>query len=179
MQYAIELYYDEELEKKLYALAQRVADEGISTFFLEWKSRPHLTLACFSDVDEQLAAERLKAYAACHKATPAHIGSVGMFPDSKVVFVEPIMHKGMYQLQRELHECMAGFDTQGWEWYLPDRWVPHCAMAMCRNDGQEAFLRASSLILNEFEKLNGMFTRVGLVKVSFPVQELCTFELAK
>lgn len=45
MQYAIELYFDKETEKKLLGLAQRVADENLSTKFLEWKTRPHLTLA--------------------------------------------------------------------------------------------------------------------------------------
>ena len=52
MQYAIELYFDPATEQKLSALAQRVADEKLSTKFLEWKTRPHLTLACFNDVDE-------------------------------------------------------------------------------------------------------------------------------
>ena len=36
MQYAIELYYDKETEKKLLDLAQRVIDENLSTKFLEW-----------------------------------------------------------------------------------------------------------------------------------------------
>ena len=48
MQYAIELYYDEKMESKLMNLAQIIADEKISTKFLEWKTRPvsytHLTL---------------------------------------------------------------------------------------------------------------------------------------
>jgi len=46
MQYAIELYYDKETEQKLYNLAKRVADEKLSTKFMEWKTRSHLTLAC-------------------------------------------------------------------------------------------------------------------------------------
>ena len=49
MQYAIELFYDEETEKKLLDLSRKVADAKISTKFLEWKTRPHLTLACFND----------------------------------------------------------------------------------------------------------------------------------
>lgn len=36
MQYAIELYYDKETENKLFELAKKIADEGISTKFLEW-----------------------------------------------------------------------------------------------------------------------------------------------
>lgn len=51
MQYAVELYFDKETENKLMDLAQRLADEKLSTKFLEWKTRPHLTLAYFNDVD--------------------------------------------------------------------------------------------------------------------------------
>lgn len=35
MQYAIELYYDKEIEQKLFNLAKRVADVKLSTKFLE------------------------------------------------------------------------------------------------------------------------------------------------
>lgn len=116
MQYAIELYYDydKETEKKLYNMAQKIADEKISTKFLEWKARPHLTLACFNDVDEALCIEKLKAFSANHKIMPAYIGSVGMFNDTKTIFVSPVMNSGMYQFQRELHENLKEFDTNGW-----------------------------------------------------------------
>lgn len=44
MKYAIELYFDKDTEQKLYNLSLRVAEEKLSTKFLEWKTRPHLTL---------------------------------------------------------------------------------------------------------------------------------------
>ena len=53
MQYAIELYFDQETEKALFRLAQRVAEEKLSTKFMEWKTRPHLTLACFHDKEKK------------------------------------------------------------------------------------------------------------------------------
>lgn len=177
MQYAVELYYDEETEKKLYGLAKRIADEKISTKFLEWKTRPHLTLACFNDVNETECAERLKAFAREHKVMPAYIASVGMFNDTKTIFVSPIMNSGMYQFQRELHESLKDFDTNGWEWYCPDRWVPHCTVALTREDGDEAFLKASDLLLREFQKMSGEFIAVGLVKITFPVEEIFTVTL--
>lgn len=86
MQYAIELYYDEETERKLFHLAKRVADENLSTKFLEWKTRPHLTLACFNDVDEAKCIQQLKRFAKMHKSLPAYIGSVGMFNDSRTMY---------------------------------------------------------------------------------------------
>ena len=179
MQYAIELYYDHETERQLYHLAQRVAEEGLSTKFLEWKTRPHLTLACFNDVDEEKCIPLLRQFAGSHRRMPAYIGSVGMFPDTKTIFVSPIMTAAMYQMQRELHECLACFDTKGWEWYCPDRWVPHCTVALTRDDDESVFYRASDLILHEFQKLAGEFTAVGLVKITFPVQEIFTAELSR
>ena len=47
MQYAIELYFDKATEQNLSHLAQRVADENISTMFLKWETRPHLNIGLF------------------------------------------------------------------------------------------------------------------------------------
>ncbi|MCI8804515.1 MAG: 2'-5' RNA ligase family protein [Clostridiales bacterium] len=177
MQYAIELYYDKETEKKLFNLAKRIADEKISTKFLEWKTRPHLTLACFNDVDESRCIQRLKVFARNHKTMPAYIGSVGMFNDTKTIFVSPVMNNSMYQFQRELHECLGDFDINGWEWYCPNRWVPHCTIALTREDDNEAFFKASDLLLREFKKMSGEFIAIGLVKITFPVEEIFTIGL--
>lgn len=86
MKYAIELYYDKETEQKLFNLAKRVADEKLSTKFLEWKTRPHLTLACFNDVNEVKCIQQLKNFAQTHKPMPAYIGSIGMFNNTRTIF---------------------------------------------------------------------------------------------
>lgn len=177
MQYAIELYYDKETEQKLFDLAGRVAEEKLSTKFLEWKTRPHLTLACFNDVDEEKCMEDLKQFAQTHQSMPAHIGSVGMFTDTRTIFASPVMNDGMYQFQRELHECLKAFDTNGWKWYCPNSWVPHCTLALTGEDEEEVFYKASDLILREFRKMSGKFVSIGLVKISFPVEEIYTVKL--
>lgn len=177
MQYAIELYYDKKTEEQLFNLAKCVADAGLSTKFMEWKTRPHLTLACFNDVDEGKCIELLKSFAQIHKKMPAHIASVGMFNDTKTIFASPMMNESMYQFQRELHERMKDFDTKGWEWYCPDRWMPHCTLALTQEDSEEVFYKASDLILHKFQKLAGDFVAIGLVKISFPVDEIYTIDL--
>lgn len=177
MQYAIELYFDRETERRLNELAKKVAEEKISTKFLEWKTRPHLTLACWNDVEEAECIEKLRLFAGNHSAMPAQIDSVGMFPDTKTIFVSPVMNRGMYQFQQELHESMSDFDAKGWEWYYPDRWVPHCTMALTREDDEDAFFRASKLLLRKFQKMSGKFVSIGLVKITFPVEEIFTIDL--
>ena len=179
MQYAIELYYDPATEKELFRLAKCVADAGLSTGFLAWQTRPHLTLACFNDVDEEACAEQLRAFAQEHPVMPAYIGAIGMFNDTRTIFASPVMHRGMYRLQAEVHECFRDYDTTGWEWYTPDRWVPHCTLALTRDDEDSVFYRASDLLLHEFRKLSGEFVAIGLVKVTCPVQELCTAALRR
>lgn len=178
MQYAIEMYYDEATEQAIFELAVKIAERGISRKFLDWKTRPHVTLACFNDVDEDKCINLLKEFAVKHAKKPAYIGSIGMFNDTKTVFLSPIMTKEMYDLQRDLHECMNLFDTTGWEWYCPDRWTPHCSVALTNEDTEKAFFDAADFVLREFKKMQGMFVSVGLVQVTFPVKELYTVELA-
>lgn len=179
MQYAIELYFDKETEDAIFSLAQNIADANISTKFLEWKTRPHLTLGCFNDVDEEACMEKLKAFADAHQVMPAYIGSVGMFNDTKTIFLSPIMNRSMYRLQEELYECFKELDTTGWEWYCPERWVPHCTVALTGEDGDQAFYEACDLVLHEFRKIAGEFAAIGLVKISFPVEEIGTVSLRK
>ncbi len=179
MQYAIELFYDNETENELYKIMNLVADKGISTKFVEWGTRPHLALGCFNDIEEEVCIERLKQFAQTHKAMPAYLGAVGMFNDTKNIFVTPIMNRDMYQFQRELHEMLCDFNTKGYEWYLPDRWVPHTTLASTGEDSEEAFFKASELVLREFQKIRGEFSSIGLVKVTFPVEEIFAVELKR
>ena len=109
MTYAIEIYFEKETEEKIISLARKIADAGLSTKYLEWKTRPHITLACFKDVDEEKCTALLKEFAQKHQSFPAYIGSVGMFTDSKTIFASPMMNDSMYQFQRELHECFERY----------------------------------------------------------------------
>lgn len=143
------------------------------------ETRPHLTLACFNDVNEQKCTEQLKNFAQNHKVIPAHIGSIGMFNDTKTIFASPIMTQSMYRLQAELYECLKDHDTTGWEWYSPNIWVPHCTLALTGEDEESIFYKASDLILHEFKKMSGEFVAIGLVKITFPVNEICTIELCR
>lgn len=179
MRYAIEMYFDTETETKIMRLVQKIAENKLSTKFLEWKTRPHVTLAVFNDVDENRCTELLEKFAREHKAFPAFLDSVGMFNDTKTIFLSPTMTRSMYDLHGELYSAMKEFDSTGWEWYQPDGWVPHCTITLTSEDKENAFFQASDLILHEFEKMEGLYTSVGLVKITFPIEELTVFDFGR
>lgn len=174
MRYAIEMYFDKETEEKIMSLAQKIADNNLSTKFLEWKTRPHVTLAVFNDVDENKCINLLKEFVRGRQAIPAFLSGVGMFNDTKTVFLNPSMKKSMYQLHADLHETFKDFDAKGWEWYQPEGWVPHCTIALNSEDEEEIFYKTSELVLREFKKMGGEYTALGLVKLTFPVEEIAT-----
>ena len=72
---------------------------------------------------------------------------------------------------------MYDFDIEGWEWYWPDSWMPYCTLALTKEDDEDIFFKASDLILREFEKISGKFVSIGLLKITFPVDEIFTVEL--
>lgn len=170
MKYAIEAYFDRDTEAALAHLAGMVAEEGISTKFLEWKTRPHITLACYNDIDEADCIPKLKAFAAAKEKLTIAFHSVG----TGTIFASPVGNGALFALQRELHAALCGYDATGWDRYMPDRWTPHCTLALTGEDGREAFYRASGLILREFRKMQGNIVSAGLVRILFPVEEIYT-----
>ena len=179
MTYAIELFFNKEMENKLFHYVERIAEERISSRFLEYKARPHVALAGFNDVDEKECIEKLKEFAKKQNAIPAYICSLGVFTDTKTIFASPIMTDELHRIHRELHECLCCFDTKGYEWYIPGRWVPHSTVAMMKGESGEAFVKACNLVVREFEKINGVFESIGLVRITPYAEEIFTFELNK
>lgn len=177
MQYAIELFFDPETEEKLLSYPIMLAEANLTMKYLKWQTRPHITLACYNDVDEKECIKKINQFSHKQSILPAYIGSLGMFTDTKTIFASPIMTSSMYRLQRDIHEHLQDFDTTGWEWYLPDRWVPHCGIALMGEDKEESYYKACDMILRKFEKINGKFTAIGLVKISFPVEEIFVTDL--
>lgn len=113
MIYAIEMYFDKATEEKIMDIARKVADAGISTKYLEWKTRPHITLGVFNDIDEKRCTELLERFAAKHKPIKAHLHSVASWSDTKVIYLNPGMTRWLYDLHDEVYELMQEFDTRG------------------------------------------------------------------
>ena len=101
--YAIEMYFDKETEEKIMRLAHKIADAGLSTKYLEWKTRPYATLAVYNDIDVDRCAQLLEKFANDRKAFSALFDAVGMFNYTKTIFLSPVMTRSLYELHSELY----------------------------------------------------------------------------
>lgn len=66
MGYAIVLYFNPVTEHAVFSLAEQIAGRGISSKFLEYQMRPHITLACCSNVDETQCVQLLEGFTKKH-----------------------------------------------------------------------------------------------------------------
>ena len=113
---------------------------------MEWKTRPHVTLAVYNDIDADRCAQLLEKLADEHRASPAILDSVGMFNDTKTIFLSPTITRGLYDLHSELHALMKEFEASAWKWYKSDGWVPHCTVALTSEDAENVFYEVSDLV---------------------------------
>ena len=80
--YTIVLYFDPVTEHAVFSLAEQIAGCGISSKFLEYQMRPHITLACCSNVDETQCVQLLEGRETHKKAgMPWFSGDISEFKD--------------------------------------------------------------------------------------------------
>lgn len=87
MIYAIELYFDKKTEEKIMNLPREIAEKGISKRYLEWQIRPYITLGLFNYINIENCDKLLEELARQVKSLPAHLSSIGIFNNSKCVFL--------------------------------------------------------------------------------------------
>lgn len=79
-------------------------------------------------------------------------------------------------LHRDYHECMADFLKEEWSYYLPNKWVPHCAIAL--EVSKQKVAEIIKEILKDFDQFQFSIETLGIVEFR-PVRELKTFSLNK
>lgn len=171
MIYAIELYFDKKTEEKIMNLPHEIAKKGISKRYLEWQTRPHITLGLFNDINIEKCDKLLEELARQVKSFPAHLSSIGVFNNSKCVFLSPVVTRELFELHRNLHNTFRFCDHTGYEYYLPDVWVPHCAIMLGDSDDDNALFMAAKYVIQNYEVLHGLFCEMSIVEIVMPVKE--------
>ncbi|MBZ9635168.1 2'-5' RNA ligase family protein [Clostridium sp. FP1] len=171
MLYAVELYFDKKTEEKIMRLPNGIAKKGISKRYLEWKTRPHITLGLFNNIDFENCDKLLDKLTKQISSFPTHLSSIGVFNNSKCIFLSPVVTRELFELHREFHNTFSFCDHSGYEYYLPDSWVPHCAVMLGDSDDANALCASVKYVIENYEVIHGFFCEISFVEIIMPVKE--------
>ncbi len=172
MAYAVELYLDRPVEKEIAQLMALLPVDALGTKPTR-KPRIAMTLAKFSQIDEEKAEERLKKLVRQHKKVQASFPSLGMIPPG-TLYLGPVLNEFLYGFHLELHEALH-YSKEGFEQYSFGRWLPHLTLA--HYGRREDLMAAFSALAGVFQPLAGDFDRVALVRTDPEFREICSFKL--
>lgn len=165
MPYVVELLLDENAADKVRALWQRLADAGLPSRYLDLELTPHVTIAVFDELDPVQARDAFASFAAEETPEPISLYSPASFPtDEGVLYLAPIVTRGLLELHAGFHERFAELDQPVGEYFFRGRWVPHVTVGLGLDDEQ---LAEGFRILREAElPITGTLDRLQLFEFS-------------
>lgn len=129
--YSIGVYFDAESETKIRTLWEVLAERGVANYFYHSESRPHLTLATYNDLDLEKIDEILTSIGEKNAPIPISFQYIGVFPTTRGIFLGPVVTKPLLKLHRQIYQEITPYSIlSGIPYYLPEKWVPHCGVAV-------------------------------------------------
>jgi hypothetical protein len=155
---------------------KELADSGVAPYFHQSANRPHLTLAIYDELDLTAGKARLGDLAAACPALPVVFHSLGMFITPRAaVFLPPLVNVALLELQARVHAVFQDIASGADEYYLPGKWVPHCALALELD--KATAVRVIEIAMHMPLPLTGQITELGAIEAR-PVRQLFGFPLA-
>ena len=172
--YLISIYFDEQTEKRLQNLINRVAESTGNTFMLDNQVPPHITIASIETRQEEAVIEKLEAIVKDLRASNIELVSIGAFMP-QVIYVEPVLSEYLHTLSVRLTEDFSRIEnTICSPQYLPFHWLPHCTIG--KQLSKEQMLEAFKVLQQHFVSLEGQVVRLGIAKTN-PHRDIKVWEL--
>ena len=173
MFYAIHAFFDPQTEAAIKVVWKELADSGTAPYLYQSANRPHLTLAIYDTLDLAAGEARLGNLAAASPPLPVIFHSLGMFTTPRAaVFLAPRVDAALLELQAHVHQVFAEVTSNPDEYYLPGKWVPHCALALELD--KATAVRVIQMAMNIPLPLVGQVTELGAIEAR-PVRHLFGF----
>lgn len=167
MGYSVELYFDEQSEKKIRDLWKELHDLGISKFMHESGGRPHIALLVFDqdNCNLTLLKKTFSEFFKNKEGMELILSSLGIFPSEEGVTylgIKPVAE--LLDLQEDYFNRIKDLTLmeQLWEYYIPDYWVPHCTMTM--GTTAEEQLMAIDVLRKRFRNIKAKVDTVSIVE---------------
>ena len=129
---SLNLLLDEVAERAVRTLWQELITSGVPAKRPAGYG-PHITLVAYQVAEPGIAAyaERLPSLVTRQRSLPLCLESLGIFPETGVVFLAPRPSSALLALHRRIVHGLADLDPTGSldTLLLPGQWMPHCTLA--------------------------------------------------
>ena len=172
--YAIVLYFDDATNKTIGNMIERTAALSGNSYMLDINIPPHVTLGCFFSDEQSDLLEKVGAFA--KNITPFEVtfDAIGAF-EPYVLFASPVKDERLTQLNALLHESLLNsYEPAENANYLPDRWMPHCSLAV-RLDAEQ-FAKAKAIEAEIDFPFTALVTKIALAKCN-PYNEVAIWKI--
>ena len=174
MPYAIELYLDKESAEKVQNIRTKLKENGIT---VDEGAKPHVSLVIYEELNLQVFKPRLQEFAKQKNSLNITLASIGMFAtEYPVVFLAPTVTSNLLKLHKEFHDFFRESDNVAWDYYRPEKWVPHCTLAMNLSDDMVS--EAIEITRHFSLPIHGRLNRIGVLEFS-PNKHLFEYEMIR
>ena len=183
--YLISAYFDENTNKILKYLQQRIAYKTGIDFMIRNNVMPHLTISAIEarNVDvlitafEKVCREKLQPLdekGVVNINNTINIVSVGqLFP--RVIYAAPVLNEYMMNLSISIYNEFATIpETNISKFYQPYSWMPHITLGKCLD--KEQMRQAFAVLQDLFMPIDGWIAKIGLSTVN-PYREVMSVAL--
>ena len=173
MSFAINLYFNKEAEQAILKIWESLALLNKGKCMSCTNGRPHITLAIYNDLEMSKAKGALEVLAQKVYSFELTFLQIGIFPLNKgTIFLTPNLTNDLFQIHRTLHDAFATWEEQGWEYYKPQVWHPHCTLSM--ETPVADIPKVLEEILKNFQSLEVTVESIGIASLD-PIEYLCEF----
>jgi len=174
MDYAIILYFDEETESYFSNIIASIAESGASSYMVEAKVLPHITIADFHTENIDSIVSVLENNISDFSADDIIWASLGSFAP-RVLFAAPVMNEYLQNANANINRLLKPLAAHcGYGQYLPFQWVPHTTLASHLD--ADSLNKAFNVAVQEFSTKKGKCNRLSLLQCN-PVKEIRTWNL--
>lgn len=172
--YAIVLYYDNTTNKIIGNMIERAATLSGNSYMLDINIPPHVTLGCFFSNEQADLLVKVESFAKSVTPFEVTFHSLGAF-EPYVLFASPIKDECLTQLNALLHESLLNsYEPAENTNYLPDKWMPHCSLAVRLN--AEQFTKAKAIESEIALPFTALVTKIALAKCN-PYNEIAIWNI--
>lgn len=174
MDYAIILRFDETTESVFNSIIKSIADSEASSYLIDVKIPPHITLALFCTDNVESITNELDKHIESFNAGDITWVSLGAFVPY-ALFAAPVLNEYLLSACINANNLINPFSIPGDNGrYLPYQWVPHTSLAVQLDN--ETLKKAFNTASKQFVATKGQANRLILVECN-PYTEIKAWDI--